>query len=251
MRDVVKRSKSLSNSMYPGIKGRVRRMGMKKEDAKRLLRYIRDEAPIIIHVALENLIDFFLNDTHYRNQFETCTSRGALSVSLRKKWEKRMFHNKYKNATPFERVKYGVLNMVNDPLGIQSCWGYGTSFFILKKVRLRTSFADRDSSDYFSRIACCEHYCHVLNRYNDREFADILDVSKNIQHDRKYGKSSAGHGWKYKEIQIHGEIRFDTNIAAIRVENAHRHNTSLLNKIKEFAAKNNITDVTLQDGTPL
>ena len=39
--------------------------------AAQLLRYIRDEAPIIIHIPIENdgRMEKLLADTHYRNQF--------------------------------------------------------------------------------------------------------------------------------------------------------------------------------------
>ena len=46
-----------------------------------MLRYIRDEAPIIIHIPIENdgRMEKLLADTHYRNQFETMISRGTLA----------------------------------------------------------------------------------------------------------------------------------------------------------------------------
>ena len=41
-----------------------------------------------------------------------------------------MFNSIYHSAKPFDRVKYGVLNLANDPLGVQSCYGYGDSYFL-------------------------------------------------------------------------------------------------------------------------
>lgn len=248
---VVKKSKAKSKAQYPALKKRTIRYGWKEDDLKRVIQYVRDEAPIIIHVHIEQLIHYFLNDTHYRNQFETNRSCGYLSHSTRMQWEKRMFHKIYDDSPGFERVKYGVLNMVNDPNGINSCLGYGTSHFVLKGVRLRTSFADRDTSANCAKIASCEYYCHVLAKYKRNELIDLLDVAKNIRSDPKYHKSSTLHSYNYKEVQIHGEVRFDTHIAAIRLSLHLRYDQFNLPRIKEFATKNNISDVTFVDGTNL
>lgn len=224
-------------------------MGWEEGDLRTVLKYIRDKAPIIIHVDLSTVLKYFLKDTHYRNQFETNKSRGTLSHTARRDWENRMFNKIYKKSTPgFERVKYGVLNMVNDPNGIATCVYYGDSFFELKKVRLRTSFADRDTSDCSAQMASCEYYCHVLASYSDEDLKNVLDVAKNIDKDPRYGKPSSPHDWNYKEIQIHGEVRFDTHIAALRINVRHQRDSSILKKIKKFVSKNQITDVTFQDG---
>ena len=41
----------------------------------RTMDYVREEAPIIIHFHVDKCLahgtEFFINDTHYRNQFET------------------------------------------------------------------------------------------------------------------------------------------------------------------------------------
>lgn len=44
-------------------------------------------------------MEFFVKDTHYRNQFETGKSSGTLNRSSRTQWENRMFDNKYAKAT--------------------------------------------------------------------------------------------------------------------------------------------------------
>ena len=226
-------------------------MGWEEGDLKRVMKYIRDEAPIIVHIDLEASLKFLLKDTHYRNQFETNTSRGTLSHDTRRGWERRMFGGIYDKSNGFERVKYGVLNMVNDPKGIESCVYYGDSFFVLKKVRLRTSFADRDTGYDDAILASCEYYCHILNGYTDQELNNVKDVAQHIQDDPKYFKSSSYNSYYYKEIQIHGELRFDTNIAAIRVNNRHRYQLDIIQQIKDFAKKNGITDVTFQEGESL
>ena len=72
-----------------------------------------------------NHMQFFVKDTHYRNQFETKKSSGSLSLSARTNWEDRMFDTKHHKATPFERVKYGTINFTNDPKGVNGCSSYG------------------------------------------------------------------------------------------------------------------------------
>ena len=43
-------------------------------------------------------LNFLVNDTHYRNQFETSTSGGCLSTSARTGWEDRLFNNFYHDS---------------------------------------------------------------------------------------------------------------------------------------------------------
>jgi len=251
VKHVVTESKKLSDKSYPQLKSRVKGMRWEKADLKRVMRYIRDEAPIIVHIDLEASLKFLLKDTHYRNQFETNTSRGTLSHDTRRGWERRMFGGIYDKSNGFERVKYGVLNMVNDPKGIESCVYYGDSFFVLKKVRLRTSFADRDTGYDDAILASCEYYCHILQGYTDQELNNVKDVAQHIQEDPKYFKSSSYNSYYYKEIQIHGDIRFDTHISSIRLHDSLRSDKSFLDDVRKFAEKNGIQSVSFQNGSPL
>ena len=43
-------------------------------------------------------MQFFVNDTHYRSQFETGKSSGSLSRTSRINWEDRMFDKKHHDA---------------------------------------------------------------------------------------------------------------------------------------------------------
>jgi hypothetical protein len=40
-----------------------------------------------------------------------------------------------------------LINKVNDATGVKCCHGYGMCFFVLKEVRLRTTFASHDTGD--------------------------------------------------------------------------------------------------------
>ena len=114
-----------------------------------------------------------------RNQFETKTSCGTLSTSARTAWEDGLFGRIYHKSPGFERVKYGVLNIVQDPNGVQACRMYGDSYLWLKNdtIRLRTSFASRDTGGGTASLASCEWYEHVLAEYSDVELEDIISVA--------------------------------------------------------------------------
>jgi hypothetical protein len=55
----------------------------------RTLRWIRTDAPIIIHVNLSRCLEFLVKDTHYRNLFETGKGGGGNSTTARMDWEVR------------------------------------------------------------------------------------------------------------------------------------------------------------------
>jgi len=121
----------LSDAAYGGLLTKFSTMGYAKDHLDETLKYIRDTAPIIIHfnctngflinrikiyscfLVIEIVIKFFADDTHYRNQFETNTSGGCLSHSARTDWERRLFNSIYDSCAGFDRVKYGVLNIVS------------------------------------------------------------------------------------------------------------------------------------------
>ena len=53
----------------------------------RTLQWIRQDAPIIIHVNLNHVLQFLVKDTHYRNLFEIHTRSGGPNLSDRESWE--------------------------------------------------------------------------------------------------------------------------------------------------------------------
>ncbi len=75
------------------------------KELRACLRYLRDDAPLIIHISMAKMQRFLTSDTHYRNQFETGTSAGTLSRVSRTDWEDRLFKSMYHDAADSERVK--------------------------------------------------------------------------------------------------------------------------------------------------
>ena len=234
---VVRQSKLRSEAAYPILLRRVHRLGFEENHLTRALRYIRDEAPIIIHINLDqgNRLRMLSIDTHYRNQFETGTSNGTLDHSTRQGWESRLFGKFYDDVEGFQRPKYGCLNVVRDPKGITSASQYGDSYFVLKGVRLRCSFADQDSSSDNCELACCEWYAHVFNQFGKRELQAILQVANG-----KLPFKPSSCIATYKEIQVHGEISLRDNIDYIVVAARHKKHPQVLQHIATFCSTHDV-----------
>ena len=63
---VAARAKDLSQSAHPALLARFEKLGFSLRQLKQTIRYIRTQAPIIIHVNLTTCMKFFVKDTHYR-----------------------------------------------------------------------------------------------------------------------------------------------------------------------------------------
>mmetsp|Transcript_37901 Transcript_37901/g.105462 ORF Transcript_37901/g.105462 Transcript_37901/m.105462 type:complete len:670 (-) Transcript_37901:70-2079(-) len=206
----------------PKVQKRVLGMGFKDENLWMALAWIRELAPIIVHVNIDKMLQFMEKDTHYRNQFETKTSGGLLKPEVRTKWEKDLFGGCYDKAKAFDRCKYGVQNVMNDYRGVVKCAQYGDSYLVLKDVRLRCTFSPEDSANLKAdRLAVLDFYAHVLNEYSDVELKETLNVA-NSKDAAMLGDSSRVGSMKYKEAQIHGEVRFDSHIERLVAHTRHR-----------------------------
>jgi len=226
---VIDRSRSASETALPALKRRCEGLGYSEGHLMRTLRYVRDEAPIIIHANLDKLLPHLIKDPTYRNQFETGTSGGSRDLTARKSWEDRMFHKIYQTARPDERVKYGVLNIVGDIKGVKACYHYGDSFLSLRRVRLRTTFASMDSSSPATLLASCEYHAHVLAQYSDAELGAVIEVATGQVpfHDSRRVTS-------YKEVQIHGPIRLEDHVEAIVANHRHAADTTFAARLQSF-----------------
>ena len=97
----------------PLLQKRAQSLGFTEEDIWLTLSWIREMAPILVHVNLTKMMPFFEKDTHYRNQFETSTSGGLLKPAVRERWERDLFGGCYDGATGFagagsKRLKFTV-----------------------------------------------------------------------------------------------------------------------------------------------
>jgi len=217
---VAREAREKSRAAEAKLEERLRRWGYAPGTLAQVLSYIRDEAPIVIHIDLAARLEKLSRDTHYRNQFETGSTRGSSDLEKRKTWEDRLFQGIYEGAAAFDRVKYGVLNAVNDPRGISTvAKQYGLDYLVLRGVRLRTTFSDRDSCNQ-GQLASCEWYAHVLEKYNDLELRAVVEVAvgERLFADSSVLDTAAGG---YKEVQIHGEIRLSQHLEAVVMHPSH------------------------------
>ena len=204
------------------LHARVAKLGFTEAQLAQTLHYIRDRAPLIIHVSAATLA-LLARDTHYRNQFETGTSRGALGEAARNGWEDALFGGAYHFATAHEKPKYGVLNTTSDGLGVRACAQYGAHHLVLKpSVRARATFAPQDSGGLPGRkLATCQHYGHVLNEYSDEELRAIISVAaappEHAMASFRGSSSSATRAGVYKEAQIHGAVELRRDVEAVVV----------------------------------
>lgn len=77
------------------LSARVRSLGYSEEDLNSALAFIRERAPLIIHIHVPRVLRLLLGDTHYRSLFETGSSSGTISTTSRGAWEDAMFGGAY------------------------------------------------------------------------------------------------------------------------------------------------------------
>lgn len=223
----------------PRLLARFKLLGYAQGDLSSTLWYIKMLAPIVVHVDLDTVLEPLLSDRYLRNQFETKTSKGAMEPDHRSRrvWEHAMFHGAYDHSSPFERVKYGSINITNDPHGIKACLPYGDSYLVLKNVRFRTTFCSTDSSTKGLSVhdmATCEHYAHVLNQYADVELDALIQVATK----RRTYLPSELYVKTYKEAQIAGPILLEQDVEALVVHARHTANPKRVDQLYQFAQKN-------------
>ena len=228
VKHVVQHAQRASSEQMEPLSNRLRGLGYTPADMVACLRYIRDDAPLIIHISIARIKEALRTDTHYRSQFEVLATGGS---SYRVDKEDAMFNKAYSGVPPFERCKYGALNVTNDPHGLHACAAYGESYLILKNCRLRATFADSNSSRN-SSLATCESYCHVLNKYSDAELEAVMDVATGKAPWRSSTVVSV-----YKEFQLHGELRFADHIQTIVVHPKFQEDETVTPILCDFSSR--------------
>jgi hypothetical protein len=227
-------AKENHSKALPALKQRVKAMGYTDVDLHMALAWIRELAPIIVHVKLDKLGEFLLKDDHYRNQFETNTSSGLLKTSARIKWEKGLFGSAYDPNTTkhFDRPKYGVQNIWNDPRGVVGCLQYGESYLVLKDVRLRCTMSPEDSANLpAKKLAVPDYYAHVLQEYSDKELKETLRIAKGGNEELGDSKAVIEKWGKYKEVQIHGPVDLNKHVDRLVVHEKHKKNKDFIEQI--------------------
>mmetsp|Transcript_78712 Transcript_78712/g.205281 ORF Transcript_78712/g.205281 Transcript_78712/m.205281 type:complete len:623 (-) Transcript_78712:159-2027(-) len=230
-------AKQNHKAALPKLQKRVKDLHLPEDNLWLTLAWIRELAPIIVHINMDKMLQFMETDTHYRNQFETKTSGGLLKPEVRKKWEKDLFDGAYDRSGQLkDRPKYGVQNVMNDHRGVVACKQYGESYLILKDVRLRCTFAPEDSANLKAeKLAVPDFYAHVLAEYSTEELKETLKVATSAE-EALLGDSEKVGKMKYKEAQIHGEVSFSQHVERLVVHTKHRTPT-MEQRIKKMCQK--------------
>eukprot|EP00929_Paragymnodinium_shiwhaense_P061280 TRINITY_DN30606_c0_g1_i1.p1 TRINITY_DN30606_c0_g1~~TRINITY_DN30606_c0_g1_i1.p1 ORF type:complete len:285 (+),score=25.38 TRINITY_DN30606_c0_g1_i1:413-1267(+) len=222
------------DAALPHLLERACKLGFKELHLHTMLRWIRDKASIIIHLDLDRAIEYLETDTHYRNQFETGTSGGLLNGRTRDKWEHDLFGGRYDACHPFHRVKYGVMNVFNDPRGYVRLRNFGDSYLLLRGgVRHRCTLSPEDSGECAggkrledrevlaaARLALPEFYAHVAMEYSDEELQESLRAA-NAKDVHCGDTSKTMRPRKYKEVQIHGEVDLGKHVERLVANERH------------------------------
>ena len=245
--DIRARAKHNHEKAFPYLQQRVAGLGFSEKDLILTLAWIRELAPFIIHIDLQKMLQYLESDTHYRNQFETGTSNGSKDLTARKSWEYNLFKFAYEGAEAGERVKYGVLNDCNDPKGVDGCQMYGTSYLVLKKARLRTTFSPADSSMsvFADHLAVVDYYAHVLWYYEDYELREMMKMGQ-CKETALLGNCNVRTFGHYKEGQIHGEVAFAQHVERLVVHDSLK-GQGLSKRIEAVAKKHGFSWVWMDE----
>lgn len=85
-----KKAKISSKNTYLNVLGRFISLDYSEDHLKTTLNYIKNDVKPVIHIMIETLIQYFIDDGFYRNQFETLY-KGLPGCSSRLAWEKNLF----------------------------------------------------------------------------------------------------------------------------------------------------------------
>lgn len=220
-----KKAKIFSKNVKPNLFQKIISLGYSEKDFHDTINFVKNHVPIIVHINLDITLDYLLKDDHLRNRFETNISGGSIDMSSRLSWEDNLFKSVYKDAEPFERVKYGAVNINCSPIGIPRAYVYGNSYLILNEdVKLRSTFVYDDSSYMDLHIATFNDFCNILYYIPQNGLISIIDVATGKNVDNKI------IDYPYIECQIHGPIRLDRDIDMIVVNDVYLNNNTIIDK---------------------
>jgi len=234
---VFKKSKIFSHSIELLLVGRFLEMNYTKQDFKVVTEFIKT-VPVIIHFHPKKMIDFLIKDTNYRNLFETKTSSGSTSTSSRTQWENVLFNKLYNDSIPTDRVKYGVININNDPMGCSSAISYGDSYIELKDdIKNRTSFTYGDSSSQDIHICSFKGFYNILYYMPQNCLKQIIDSALNSLQNKPIIPIK---GMSYIESQYHGPIRLQMDVKSLVINPKYKTDNEMIKKLDQFTYTHNV-----------
>lgn len=224
-----------NKNIFPNALIRFLSIGYTEEDISTCLDYIKN-IDLIAHFGREGTPPQWLKtETHFRNAFEV-NPKGAGYLTNRKEWEDNLFNKIYDdNCDDSSKVKYGCCNLLSDPIGCYSATGYGSSYMIFKnKVKSRATFVCGDSSSKQLHMCTFDHCVQLLLYMDDATLKNVIRLAK-MKKTKQYSNESIdniGHQrqYTYIEVQIHGEVVLNRDIAHIMLHNKH-YDKEILNRL--------------------
>lgn len=207
------KAKIYHNSVYQNVVIRFIDLGYTEADIKPTLDYLRN-VKLISHIGRMGTPSWLRTDTKMRNTFEVQNRTDLSRVS----WEDNLFFKLYKKDCPFEsRVKYGCLNLLNQPEGCRSALSYGQSYIIFKEnVKKRTTIVCGDSANRQQHLCTFEHCVQLLLYMQQETLRCVIERAKG-SNDHKI----MNHHYTYIEAQIHGDVIFTRDIESIVLHRNH------------------------------
>ena len=228
-----KKSKVFSNNVYGNLLISFINKGLSEDELKHTLNYIKDKAQITINFKMEILGKALSEDIKYKSTFEV---NNIKEFSARQQWEDKLFNRIYdKDTEPFERVKYGALNILDHPCGLEICKCYGDSFIVLKShIKQRSTFTLGDSSKMEIHLCMADNFCNILLYLDDVNLLnDVINVAT--------GKTKFGNYMgEYIECQIHGNILYHRDVEKICINSRHKTDSAMVHYLEEFRLMNKV-----------
>lgn len=174
-------------------------------------KYIAESAPITINIR-PDVIKLLTADGTIKSAFEVNT-KGVAYIKWRRDKEAGCFLGLYSNGTlDVDRPKYGALNFLNTPGGIPSARSYGKWQLVPKKsVRTRCTLAGENTHSQ-SDIGVLDFPAHILLKLTTVELLQLALIANGII------TSAEKYEGTYREVQIHGTLTCERDIAELHVE---------------------------------
>lgn len=172
-------------------------MGLTAQDIYSALEYISSSAPLVIHMP-EQTCRLLSNETHYKNGYET----GKLRGGSREPHENALYNNSYKSTSHSAKLKYGSINVFDNPAGNPLAMGYGSCYLLMKREM-------RDCVTlYYQTIATPDFFAHILEAYPDNEIRNIVHVAKG---------GHVPHSTQLTEAHFHCDLELEACVEALHV----------------------------------
>ena len=228
-----KKAKILSKGVVFDLYKKLVDLDYKREDLDTVTKYIENDINVVIHINPANLLGYLIKDEYYRNLFEIKTGGGCTDLGIRSGWEHDRFRGIYDNAPAVERVKYGTLNITNNPIGVAMCVGYGDGYLVLNKsVHDRISFFLNDNTKKEPQLATFKYPHIILNIIDVKLLDELLYLAINKKN--KYNVSN----YKYHiEALIHGDVNMYRDIKSINMPVKYKTDKHISGLLSQFCTK--------------